>query len=76
MCKSFFKDHTNEAICYLASLKAYNPSKLTLEGFFQFRKMDKNLWDRLPYFHKQFLKTRKSCLSQMPALFVYKNDFA
>ena len=43
MCKSFFKDHTNEAICYLASLKAYNPSKLTLEGFFQFRKMDKNL---------------------------------
>ena len=38
--------------------------------------MAKSLWDQLPYFYKQFLKTRKSGLFQMPELFVYKNDFA
>ena len=52
----------NPAICYLASLKAYT--------------MAKSLWDRLPCFYKQFLKTRKSGLFQMPVLFVNKNDFA
>ena len=36
--------------------------KLSLEGFFRFHKMAKSLWDRLPYFYKQFLKTRKSGL--------------
>ena len=50
--------------------------KLSLGRFFQFHKMAKSLWDRLPYFYKQFLKTRKSGLFQMPALFVHKNDFA
>ena len=34
--------------------------------------MAKGLWDRLHYFYKQFLKTRKSGLFQMPELFVYK----
>ena len=38
--------------------------------------MAKSLWDRLPYFSKQFLKTRESGLLQMPELFVYKIDFA
>ena len=38
--------------------------------------MAKSLWDRLPYFYKQFIETRKSGLLQIPALFVYKNDFA
>ena len=46
--------------------------KLSLGRFFRFHKMAKSLWDRLPYFYKQFLKTRKSGLFQMPALFVYK----
>ena len=40
--------------------------------FFQFHKMAKSLWDRLLFFYKQCLKTRKNGLFQMPALLVYK----
>ena len=47
-----------------------------LHNFSNFHKKAKSLWDRLPYFYKQFLETRKIGLFQMPALFVYKNDFA
>ena len=38
--------------------------------------MAKSLRDGLPYFYKQIFKTRKRGLLQMPALFLYKNDFA
>ena len=74
-CAKVFKDHLNQAICYLASFKA-STSKIITWKIFRFHKMAKSLWDRLPYFYKQFLKTRKSGLFQMPALFVHKNDFA
>ena len=70
--QKFFKDHLNQAICYLASLKAYTSKINSWETFFQFHKMGKSLWDRLPFFSKQCLKTRKNGLFQMPELFVYK----
>ena len=61
----------NPAICYLASLKAYTSKISSWKIFFKPKK-----WDRLPCFYKQFLKTRKSGLFQMPVLFVNKNDSA
>ena len=66
----------NPAICYLASLKAYTSKISSWKIFFQTQKMAKSLWDRLPCLYKQFLKTRKSGMFQMPVLFVNKNDFA
>ena len=74
LCKSFFKDYLNQAICYLASLKAHTSKINSWETFFNSKKLAKSLWYRLPYFYKDCPKTRKSGLFQMLALFVYKND--
>ena len=41
-CAKVFKDHLNQAICYLASLKAYT-SKVSSWKTFQFHKMAKSL---------------------------------
>ena len=75
--QKFFKDHLNQAICYLASLKAYTSKINSWETFFNSTKWLKAYETGYPFFfYKQCLKTRKSGLFQMPALFVYKNDFA
>ena len=74
--QKFFKDHLNQAICYLASLKAYTSKINSWKTFFNSTKWLKAYETGYPFFYKQCLKTRESGLFQMPASFVYKNDFA
>ena len=59
--RKFFKDHLNQAICYLASLKAYTSKINSWETFFNSTK-----W------LKAYETGYRSGLFQMPALFVYK----
>ena len=58
--KVFFKDHLNQAICYLASLKAYTSKINSWETFFNSTKWLKAYETGYPFFYKQCLKTRKS----------------
>ena len=74
--RKFFKDHLNQAICYLASLKAYTSKLNSWKTFFNSTKWLKAYETGYPFFYKQCLKTRENGLFQMPASFVYKNDFA
>ena len=53
--QKIFKDHLDQAICYLASFKACT-SKTKLRRFFSKPQNDEKLIR--PYFHKQILKTR------------------
>ena len=70
--RKFFKDHLNQAICHLASLKAYTSKVSSWKTFFNSTKWLKAYETGYPFFYKQCLKTRKSGFFQMPALFVYK----
>ena len=74
--KSFFKDHLNKAVCYLASLKNYTSKINSWKTFSNSPKWLKAYETGYPIFINTLLKTRKSGLFQMPALFIYKNDLA
>ena len=57
--QKFFKDHLNQAICYLASLKAYTSKINSWETFFNSTKWLKAYETGYPFFINNALKPER-----------------
>ena len=62
--QKFFKDHLNQAICYLASLKAYTSKINSWKTFFNSRKLLKAYKTGYPFFRKTVLKPERVVCSK------------
>ena len=63
-CANFFKDHLNQAICYLASLKVYTSKVNSWKTFFNSTKWLKAYKTGYPFFIKTVLKPERAACSK------------